>query len=448
VRQIGTWAKHSLDDEEDSKGSLRIKYIASLRRQKKEIPEWRDIDPEVKTALHRIGDGTTYSGYGTNAAGLIVTTAGSDTPMPMMWVASSKTMVSQYPKDTVEALGFVKLDVLGLKNLTILNICMRNLGRDVFQGLDWIPLSDAKTFRNITKGNTDGVFQLEGTATKYGCKSLRPTKVGDIVAAMALFRPAIMQSGATASYIARKHGTEKIPQRHPLIMEITKETYGIMLFQEQVIMILRQMGMGIDDLNAFLKAVKASNADISNAGLVIEGYRQEVQRLAQRVGIEDGDFTWLWRAIEEFSAYSFNKAHAVAYGLTAYRCAYLATHHPVEYYAAVLSVAAGTPKELPYLTAVRGMGIPIRKPSVNESGVSFTSKNGTIRKGLLSIKGVGEKACNEIITKRPPQGYKDLHEMCMLVNRRVVTGAKAYLEHGNVDVGVIGHLDAAGALIF
>lgn len=452
VHQIGTWSEYSLSgDDNDTKGSLRVKYVASLRRQDKPIPvDWNDIDQDTRERLHTIGKGQVYSSYGTHAAGLVVTTTSEEfnNLVPLMKVASSGTYVTQYDMNSVESLGLVKLDVLGLKTLTVLHICMENLGRDVFQGLDWIPMSDRKTFATVSKGQTDGIFQLEGGATKRGCRDLKPTKVGDLVAAMALFRPATMNSGATESYIKRKHGEEKIPERHQIIMDATKETYGIMLFQEQVIAMLRTLGMDADDLTSFLKAVKASNSDIGQAGLVIEGYRKQVTDLCSKAGMSDGDVNWLWGAIEGFAAYGFNKAHSVAYGLTAYRCAYLATHHPVEFYAAVLSVAAGTPKEQPYVSAVRGTGIRIKRADVNESGVSYSvdARRTGIRKGLLAIKGVGSKAATDIIDKRPKGGYKDLREMCMLVNRRLVTGAKAYIEHSYMDVGVIGKLFEAGAL--
>ena len=450
VNQIGTWMEYSLTgDGEETSGSLRIKYIASLRRQGKPIPkDWNDIAPDIHKSLHQIGEGHVYSSYGTHAAGLVVTTTKDefDDLVPTMRVASSDTYVTQYDMNSVENLGLVKLDVLGLKTLSVLHICMENLGRDVFEGLDWIPLRDRKTFSTVSRGITDGVFQLEGKAARRGCKELKPKHVDDIVAAMALFRPATMQSGATQSFIDRKHGKEKIPERHAIIRQHTDKTYGIMLFQEQVIGMLRSLGMNPDDLTAFLKAVKASNADIGAAGDVIEGYHAQVVDLAKRQGMDDTDISWLWGAIEGFAAYGFNKAHSVAYGLTAYRCAYLATHFPTEFYAAVLSVAAGTPKEDPYVTAVRSAGIRIQRADVNESGVSYAVGSKGIRKGLLAIKGIGGKVAKELIDKRPDGGYSSLHELCMLVNRRIITGAKAYIENGELDVGVIGKLVEAGAL--
>jgi DNA polymerase-3 subunit alpha len=249
--------------------------------------------------------------------------------------------------------------------------------------------------------------------------------------------------------MARKHKEEKIPKRHKIIMDQTSETHGVLLYQEQVIGVLRALGMDADNLTAFLKAVKASNADVGAAGEVIAGYEQMVSDMAHKAGMDSDDIKWMWDAFQAFAGYSFNKAHSVAYGITAYRCAYLATHHPVEFYAAVLAVAAGTPKEAQYVTAVRRADIRVLKPDVNISNSTYTVdyKRKCIRKGLMAIKGIGKKIADEIMEQRPIGGYKDLRELCMTVNRRRITGANAYLEDGDVSVGVIGKLAEAGALI-
>jgi DNA polymerase III alpha subunit len=356
----------------------------------------------------------------------------------------------------VEALGLVKLDVLGLKTLTVLHYCMDNLGRDVFRGLDWIPFSDSRTYSTIARGDTEGVFQLEGFTAAKGCKRLRPTKIADVIAAMALFRPATMNSGATDSYLARRTGDELVPSRHEIITKHTVKTYGIMLFQEQVISILRDLGMTADDLTAFLKAVKASNSSIGAAGDVISGYRQQVADMAIDAGFRKADWEWLWGAIEGFAAYGFNQSHSTAYGVTAYRCAYLATNHPVEFFAALLRVAAGggksgkdkRSKEDVYLSAARARGLSIRRADVNISDSSYTvdSKHNAIRKGLSAISGIGEVAAEEIVAKRPEGGYADIHDLARLVNRRKITGIKGFLEEGDLEVGILGKLYGAGAL--
>lgn len=463
VVQIGTWSEYSLKGEEDTdgenaKGSILVKYYSGNRRRGIGATRWDDVPAGDRSSLQAVAAHKPFASYGTHAAGLVVTTTESELTklVPTMRIASSDTTVTQYEMDDIEALGLVKLDVLGLKTLQVLNLCMENLKRDVFAGLDWIPLSDSKTFSRISQGNTAGVFQLEGMSAQRGCMELKPTKIADVIAAMALFRPATQNSGATKSYISRRKGDEKVPVRHEVIAKHTAKTYGIMLFQEQVISILRDLGMNPDDLTAFLKAVKASNSSIGDAGKVIDGYRAMVMGMADDLGFTDEDKLWLWHAIEGFAAYGFNQAHSTAYGLTAYRCAYLSTHHPVEFYSALLSVAAGTSKskneresrEERYLRAARADKVRIRIADINTSGVSYTidSSGNSVRKGLTSIKGIGKPTAEEIIANRPEGGWESMDEFVRSQNRSKVTGIIPYLESGDLEVGIIGKLYNAGAL--
>ena len=450
VNQIGTWLQHSItpEDEENAKGSLRVRYYQRLKKEGKPTPPWESIPIEDKRWLVEIAEHAPFNSYGTHAAGLVVTTTQVefDKVVPMMKVASSKTMVSQYEMGDIESFGLVKLDVLGLKTLSVLNQTMINLGRDPFEGLDWIPLNDSKTYAAIAKGDTDGVFQLEGYTARRGCRDLKPTTIHDVVASMAIFRPATIQSGATDSYIRRKHGLEPITERHPIIEAKTKTTYGIMVFQEQVIAILRELGMDPDDLTAFLKAVKASNADVGDAGGVIRGYQDRVRTLADNAGMTEEDWDWLWKAIEGFAAYGFNQSHSVAYGLTAYRCAYLSVHHTLDFYAALLSVAAGTDKEPDYVRAARAKGIRVLRADVNASGVTYgvDPKRKGIRRGLISLMGVGDKAAEAIVSSRPATGYTSMHHLASIVNHRKVTGVKSLRENGDRSVGVIAKIEEAG----
>jgi DNA polymerase III subunit alpha len=450
VAQIGTFSEYSMSgDEEDegSKGSVLVKYYAGNRRRGTGALRWEDVPTEDRLALHEIADQQPFASYGTHAAGLVVTTSDSDLNklVPLMLVASSNTWVTQYEGDDIESLGLVKLDALGVKTLDVLHRCMENLGRDVFQGLGWIPLSDSATYRRLAKGDTEGVFQLEGPASKQGCRRLRPTTIKDIIAAMALFRPATMNSGATETYIRRKHGEESNPPRNPMLDAQTKATYGILLFQEQVIAILRQLGMDADNLTKFLKSVKASNSNIGDAGKVIDGYKDMVWAMAVDADFSKRDWEWFWDSATGFAAYGFNEAHSTAYGITAYRCGYLATHHPVEFFAAVLAVAAGSAKEAAYLSAVRSYGLKIRRADVNYSSVTYgvDTRKDSIRKGLMAIKGIGAPTAKKLVENRPDGGYKSVEELCRLSK---VSGSGPYLHEGDKTVGVVGKLFECGAL--
>lgn len=456
IAQIGNWRENKINSTEIDpetgepigKGSLRVAYFGMKSRMGEPVGDWDEVPREEKEALHRLDKLKTFSGYGKHAAGIILTTTQDelDDLVPMMWIASSKSMVSQYAMKEIEDLGLVKLDVLGLKTLSVLHKAHDNLGKPV--DLDWIPMTDSKTFQNFAKGQTDGVFQLEGYASRRGVKDLKPTKVADIVAAMALFRPAVMNSGATRQYIKTKHGEMKPPERHELLMEVTKQTNGILLFQEQVITILRSFGMDPDHLTKFLKLVKASQQDeMIEAAIEIERQRAEIEVLAADSGVLGEDWDWLWDAITGFAAYGFNRAHSTVYGLTAYRTGYLAANHTIEYFAALLNIAAGSEKEPIYAKATRNLGIRLSQPLVNESGISYevAPNRKSIRKGLTSIKGVGSVAAKAIVTARAEQPFVDLQDFADRVNHTKVNGILPFRDTRDTGVGVFGKLFEADA---
>lgn len=451
--QIGNWAKNKLSGEVDpdtgeevGKGSLRVQYFQRKRQTSAEVGTWADVPPEDKAMLYKLDSLDTYKSYGVHAAGVILTTSKQDLDdlVPKMYVASSKTFISQYAMNDVEELGLVKLDVLGLKTLSVLHKALDFMGREI--DLDWIPLTDTATFRKISSGDTDGIFQLEGWTARKGVAKLKPSKVADVIAAMALFRPATMDSGATAAYIEHKHGKRTPVERHPILEEVTKDTQHILLYQEQVISVLRAFGMAPDDLTKFLKAVKASNQNIGDAGKVIDAFLPKVLAMAEEKGVSSEDWDWLWNAITGFAAYGFNRAHSTVYGLTAYRCAYLVTHHPVEFHAALLAIAAGTDKEAGYLRATRRREIRMAPAHVNRSDVTYTMERNRVRKGLTSIKGVGEIAANAIVTARPQRGFQSVAELCELVTHRAFSGRNNYRKTRDTGVGVLGKLLEAGAL--
>lgn len=429
VHQISTWMQYSLEGEgEESTGSLRVKYFSAAK--KRGGPEtWAEVPQADKDSLFDLVDRKIYSGLGKNAAGVVITGRSDEFTrhVPVHHMAKGEP-VAQYNKNDVESMGLVKLDILGLKTLSVLRRAVELVGT---LDLESISLNDAETFSFIRKGKTEGIFQLEGNSTMRGLRNLKPTTIKHIIAAMALFRPAVMRSGATDAYCRRKNREEGLPTRHPLIMKHTKDTMGIMLYQEQTMDLMRELGMEVEDLNKFLKAVKASNKDIGDAGQVIQQYMGWLKSTCEKVGMNDADTAWIVDAINGFAEYSFNRAHATVYGLTAYRCAYLAVHHPLEFHTALLAVAAGNKdKEPGYLRATRARGIPVRKPDVNLSRETYTldRRRGVIRKGLSSIKGVGTVGARELALKQPYTSIRDLVER---VEPRAVSGGKDYLKSGD-----------------
>lgn len=452
VAHIGTSLQFSLtgvseegveEEEARAAGSLRVRYLSTYRKRTGEQITWAEVPTADVRKLRKLSGLSLISGYGVHAAGLVVTDSEAELDeLPMSYIASSKTFVTSYGKDDVEALGFVKLDVLGLKTYSALRAACEWAG---IEDPASIPMTDSQTMARIRSAKVDGLFQLEGWATQKGIKQLRPSKLSDVIACMALFRPATLASGATQRYIDRAHGREPVPQMHPDITEECKDTYMVLLYQEQVIGVLRRLGMGVEDLNSMLKAVKASNANVGNAKEVIVEQLSSIHSLAVARGWSEHDIAWLAGALEAFAGYSFNKAHATAYGLMAWRSAWLATHYPVEFWAGLLSVWSGTPKEPVYRSAAKRHGVKVVSPHVNSSEAVYYPKDGKIYAGMLSITGVGTKAAAEITRHRP---YTSVQDMVRRVNPRVITGARYVALNGDTAKapGVMGHLHTFGAL--
>jgi DNA polymerase-3 subunit alpha len=463
VVQIGTFLTYGINDDEKTpeddkgKGSLIVafKKVAKKNGASKEeldaIETIRDIPDEWRDRLMALADRGVCKAVGTHAGGLIVTTTDDemDDLVPKMLIVTKNEagyrIVSQYTMDDVEALGLVKLDVLGLRTLSLLRRCTELLGRDVRDGLDWIPLDDTRTFTTIRNGATAGVFQLEGGTAQRGCREVKVRSLKDIIVIQALYRPAVMKSGGKDAYIARREGREKAPEYHPLIMRSVKETFGVIIFQEQVISILRDLGMDPDELTDFLKAIKASQkADMKKAAVTMEAARERVWELCEKHGIGAEDYALVWKAIEGFAEYGFNRAHATAYGITAYRCAYLKTHYPLEFATALLQTAEGTKKEAMYISAVRQMGISIRRPHVNISGKSYSidRKARSVRKGLVSILGIGERTSEELEEHAPYTSVQDIIDRCSATR---VNGGKKWAKDKSLN-GHLAKLKDIGAL--
>jgi DNA polymerase III subunit alpha len=451
VCQIGTWAEYGLDVT-TGRGSLLVDYLSRLRKDGHDpatvnaIKGAHDIPRKDRQELVALSEKKSFKSYGTHAGGLVITSTREEFErlVPTMLVASSDTTVTQYEMDDVEALGLVKLDVLGQISLSTLREAIQLIGRDVSEGWDWIPLDDKATYRAIRQQKVDGVFQLEGWTNKKGCRELKPKKLQDLIHLVALYRPATIDSGLKDVYIQRRAGWEKAPERHVILNRALRETYGVPVFQDQIIVVLREIGFPPEDLTNLLKAVKASNESIGNAAQVIRGYKQQFDDLATDAGFDLADKDFTWSAIEGFAKYGFNKAHATSYGKRAYYMSYLKTHHSLEFHTALLKSFAGKVKERDYILATKEMEIPMMRPDVNVSGATWSidRKVGAIRKGLVSIKGVGEKAANEIEAHAPFTSLQDLIDRC---DARAVNGGKNYAKDGTIN-GVLAKLKDAGAL--
>lgn len=443
VVNIGTWLTMGLDDEDgEQKGSLMVRWKMNARKTGRD-PNIR-IPPNEWAKLKALSDQKAYLGYGVHAAGLLVTPdAKTAEVVPLQYVASSKTLVTSFDKDDVERLGLVKLDLLGLKTLTALRIMREYCGLEIQD----IPLNDRKVFAAMSKGDTAGMFQLEGGSARSGVRRLKPTKISDVIAAMALFRPATMESGATDDYINRRQGVTKVPLRHALISEETKETYGVLLYQEQVIGVMRRIGLESEEIEKVRKAIKASNADVGDARNELKKLLTRIRELAKKQDMGLDDLAWLEQALNAYANYGFNKAHATAYGVLAYITGYYAVHQPVAFWAGMLDAYTGAKQETLYLKAARDAGVQIRSAHVNRSSVGYKADmdRSAIRKGLTAIKGVGEKAAEELVLHAP---YSSLDDLARKVSARRVSGSRALGQGHSPEAsgGIISALHDAGAL--
>ncbi len=337
-------------------------------------------------------------------------------------------LVTQFAKDEVELAGLVKFDFLGLKTLTLIDHAVRlvNAGRPAEERLDIdrIPLDDAKTFQLLGRADTLGVFQLESSGFQEIIRRLRPDRFEDIIALVALYRPGPLKAGLVESYIKRKHGQERIVYAHPAMEPILAPTYGVIVYQEQVMRIAVDLcGFTMGQADVLRKAMGKKKPEV-----MAKQRKIFVDGAVSHGGMDRKQAEDLFDLIEMFAGYAFNKSHSAAYGYITYQTAYLKAHHPVEFMAALLtSEKDNTDKVVTYIQEARAMGIPVLGPDINESQMDFTAAGGRIRFGLGAIKGVGDSAIGSILAARddgsgPFASFYDCLERIDLkkVNRKVI----------------------------
>lgn len=454
--RIGTYMRLGYQEDDDGgHGSIFVSFLASERRRLgpeeyalkyKAVKSLDDLKVMKGTKfvndLMALGDITVYRSPGVHAAGILLGT--EDHPiegmMPLMLIPSSETLVTQMVMDDCEDGGWIKVDFLGLRTLSVVHRTMRLIGMSSWND---IPLDDADTLKLIRQGRTNtGIFQLEGWTAAKGCREVGVKSVRDCILINALYRPATINAGHVDTYLRNRKDKSRIHVPHALFEPILRDTYGIPVYQEQVLDMLRALGFPTIELNKMLKAIKASNDKITAAEATFTALKSRFMSLSAKAGLTTEEADESWDFISTFSDYSFNRAHATAYGLLGYRTAWLKLHHPLEYHTALLDVWGGSNKESQYVVETRRMGVRILPADVNVSGASWTldKQRKAIRRGLLSIKGVGEKAAMEIAANAP---YSCIEDLIARTDSRAVTGGKNY----PIELkGTIAALQAAGAL--
>ncbi len=361
----------------------------------------------------------------THASGVVI----SDRPLVEylpLFKGSADEIMTQFTMDHIEKLGLIKFDFLGLKTLTVIKETLRLIAETTDQKIDVdkIPLDDQATFQLCSEGRTTGVFQLESAGMKELLRNLRPEVFEDVVALVALYRPGPLGSNMVDEFIRGKRGKVKIKYLLPQLAPILKETYGVILYQEQVMKIAQVLAdYTLAEADELRKAIGKKRAE------VMARHRARFIEGAARNGVEAKKADKLFGLIDKFGGYGFNKSHSVAYAMIAYQTAFLKAHYPVQFMAALLTEDMGNQdKTIKNIAECREMGIRILPPDLNESQADFAVAGGGIRFGLAAVKNVGLKAVESIIAERESGGpFSGLLEFCQRidpskVNRRVLEG--------------------------
>ncbi len=356
---------------------------------------------------------------GTHACGVIITPQELTDSVPVAVAKDSNMLVTQYDNSVVESAGLLKMDFLGLTTLSIIRTALANIkkrkGIDI--DIEKIPLDDPETYALYQRGETNGTFQFESSGMQKSLRLLKPDKFGDLIAMNALYRPGPMQY--IDSFINRKWKREPIRYDLPEMEELLSETYGITVYQEQVMLLAQKLaGFSKGETDMLRKAIGKKQKSVLDKmkDKFIEGCRQSGhdERIAEKI----------WKDWESFAEYAFAKSHSTCYSLVAYQTAFLKVHHPEDYMAAVLTHSYSNLDNVTFfIDDCRNMGIRVLGPDLNESGVYFeVNSEGAIRFGLGAIKGAGEAAVESIIQERERHGpYKDVFDFTCRVSQRNVT---------------------------
>ncbi len=357
---------------------------------------------------------------GTHAAAVVIADKPLTEYVPLGRVTGKTDIITQWSMNDVEAAGLLKMDFLGLRNLTILRKAVDLIEQTTGRQVDpqKFPLDDKETFALLSRGETKGVFQLESGGIRDLLQRMKPDHFRDIIATNALYRPGPLEGGMVAEYIAVKHGEKEPSYKHPVLQEILEETNGVMVYQEQVMRILNRLGkIPLASAYTCIKAISKKKEEL------ITRNQEQFLKGAQESGLGAADADAIWELITKFAGYGFNKSHSTAYALIAYQTAYLKAHHKVEFMAALLScdIPGRNFKRkdslVEHLEDCERMGIDVVPPDVNLSEPEFAVADGKIVFGLSAIKGCGGGAAEAIFTARRTDGpFTSLFDFCERVD--------------------------------
>ena len=354
--------------------------------------EWIDLALKLEGTINNVG---------IHAAGVVISKDPLTQVVPLQFSKEGQ-VISQYPMGDLEKLGLLKMDFLGLRNLTIIDQTLHLVNQFEHQKLDMdnLALDDGPVYEMLTQAKTDGVFQLESGGMKALVRDLKPSTFEDINALVALFRPGPLNSGMVKSFVDRKHGREAVVFQHPALKPILEDTYGTIVYQEQIMQIAQVLaGYSLGQADLLRRAMGKKKAE------VMAKEKDGFVNGAVANGVDPELANSLFDTMSEFAAYCFNRSHSAAYALVAYQTAYLKAHHPVAYMSALLSsVRNDLDKVRHYLVTARQMGIAVLPPDINKSGSDFTPDGETIRFGLATLKNVGLAVVESLMAERDQNG--------------------------------------------
>jgi DNA polymerase-3 subunit alpha len=401
--------------------------------QSTDLKQQYDADPQVRELIDiaRKLEGTNRNA-GTHAAGVVIANGPLTDYVPLQRVirkdddAGSRrdeaVLTTQWVMGDLEKVGMLKMDFLGLRTLTLLDNAVRLIEKTRGEKIDLykLPIDDPETYALLQRGDAKGVFQFESDGIRELLKRLKPDNIRDIIACTALYRPGPLGGGMVDAYVNRKHGREKPTYPHPVMEEILDETYGVMVYQEQIMRILNRLG-GIELSSAYacIKAISKKKHDI------IDRRRAEFSKGALERGLTEAQAKEIFDLIIFFGGYGFNASHSAAYAYVSYQTAYLKTHYAPEFMAALLSseIEDGNKRDImvEHIEDARRLGCPVQPPNVNAGEANFTVVDAQILFGLTAVKGLGRGAAEEIVRARQEKGpFKDVFDFCERIDHKLV----------------------------
>lgn len=393
--------------------------IEKALQDAQELREVYEQKPEVKKLIDLAEALEGMPRHASTHAAAVVITRDPLTHYLPLYKATDGPVTTQFAKDTVEELGLLKMDLLGLRTLTVISDAVRIIAGSTGQkiDIDQIPIDNKATYEMLSRGETAGVFQLESSGMRSILRDLKPEVFEDIVALVALYRPGPLGSGMVDDFIKNKHGIKKTKYLHPKLEPILKDTYGVILYQEQVMRIASDLaGFSLGEADILRRAMGKKKPEI------IAGLRSQFVEGALKNGVDGGIAGQIFDLMEYFAGYGFNKSHSAAYAMVSYQTAYLKANFGLEYMAALLtSIKENTDKVAAYIEECRRLGIEVLPPDVNESRESFTVAGSKIRFGLAAVKNIGLSAVESIIAAREKDGpYGSFADFCRRLDTKVV----------------------------